>query len=153
MKVFHPDIGMMSNYGEITGEIGRVIDMLLEGTDYTWFCGSCFLFEHMLVGRHYEFRYVFEIEDMKTGESKPVDKVVELLNTRHVEFRPRVLEGCPVCRRTRVEVPSGPERWGDQCPWCHSSRLFVFFVTGREDVRLFCETRQFQRPSMYGGLL
>lgn len=154
MIVFHPDIGQHSNFGEINRKISRELDYYVEETPHSWFSDSPFLFDYKWNGSEYEFDFIFEVVNLHTGEKyeKGTRQAKKNLH-RYITFRPRVLLGCPVCRRTRVTKPDGNLNWSEVCPSCHNSRLFVYFVTGKQDVRDFCEYRMFERPPHYGGLL
>jgi hypothetical protein len=155
VKVFHPDIGMASNYGDISGEIAKVLDEFCMDRGLSWYSDSPFLFHHEMRNGWYAFVYDFQIINVASGQLDVASErlVKEVLLPGRVDFRPLGLEGCPVCRRTRISIERGNERWGETCPYCHNSKVFVYFVTSKQDVRLFCEARNFQRPPTYGSLL
>jgi len=154
--VVYPDLSYHSNFGEISEKISERLDFICQGTQYTWESNDgAFLFKYWFDGSSYRFDFNIVAVDLKTGKwnREETDSMRKELG-RIIEFRPRILVGCPVCRNTHVVTPDGSDRWTPNvCPTCAESRMFCVFVTSKEDVRRFCDWKEFKRPAMYGGLL
>ena len=147
MITVHPDLTFFTNYNRITAIIARFLDDMTMKDGLSWYSESPFLFSCQPT------TFNFLVVDPETGKrdlEKEHEYMVQL--NAMIEFVPKVMNGCPVCRTTRVLDPTTKDRIGDVCTTCHSARTFNMHVTSRFDVQNFCEHHGFKLPSTYGGL-